>query len=305
MLLVSQLTAHLKFTTPAKLPYWMGSAFRGAFGKNLRNICCVDCRRECEECDMSESCLFFYIYMRNKASRGHAPPPKPIILIPPFFAKEYFFQKEGFLDLDLLLIGDFSKYLPHVILGLKLLGQRGIGSMRYENLNRFIIEFIQMKNSKSIIFQNEYIDLMQFRRKNVQEMGEIQGDTFLVKFRTPFTGREFPPPPDLFISWIRNRLIRFVNEYGTQDRVPEYVAEGEILDMDSHFHKLWRRSVRSNKTLFKGYTGMVLYRYSFLNSAARWLLQLGPIIGCGPDSAFGCGFFNIDSVPNMEELPKK
>jgi len=243
--------------------------------------------------------------MRKNARIGHAAPPKPIILIPPFFGREYFFEKEGFLDIELLLIGDFSKYLPHVILGLKLLGQRGIGPMRYENLNRFIIDSIKMKNSNSIVFQNEYIDLINFQRQNIHTLENLTGDTFLVKFRTPYTGSKFPPSPEEFINRIRNRLIRFVNEYGTQERVPECVVEGDILKVNPHFHKLRRRSKRSDKKLFKGYTGEVLYHYSFLNSAARWMLQVGRILGCGPDSAFGCGFVDISPVKDTENFLKK
>lgn len=295
MLEFSQLIAHLKFITPAKLQYWMGSAFRGAFGRNLRQICCVDFRRSCEECESKDTCLFFYIFMSKQAKKGHAAPVKPIILIPPFFGKEMYLEKDGFLDLEILLFGEFGKYLPHVIFSMNFLGQRGVGSLRYENLNRFVIESIEAKNSKYTIYNGEIIDLVNFSTQDIKHLSELKGDTFVVKFRTPYTGGNFPPEPDRFLERIRNRLIRFVNEYGTQEHLPEFVADGELESVTRHFHYLPRRSSRSDKTLFKGYTGIVTYKYSFLNSAARWLLHAGSIIGCGPDIAFGCGFFDISS----------
>ncbi|MFX1294496.1 MAG: hypothetical protein ACFFD2_06545 [Promethearchaeota archaeon] len=295
ILLISQLIAHLKFTTPAKLQYWLGSAFRGALGRNLRQICCIDFRKDCQTCESQEDCLFFYIYMRNRAKRGYAAPIKPIILIPPFFGKELYLEKNGFLKLELLLVGDFVKYFPHVILGLSLLGKRGLGNMRYENVNRFVIESIESKTSKSVVFDGENINLSNFCQLNIKELDGLKGNSFLIKFRTPYTGHDFPPAPERFIERIRNRFIRFVNEYGTQEHIPESIAEGKLESVTRHFHYLPRRSSRSNKTLFKGNTGIVSYKYSFLNSTARWLLHVGSIIGCGPDTAFGCGFFDISS----------
>jgi len=295
MLQISQLVAHLKFTTPAKLPYWLGSAFRGAFGRNIRQICCVNFREDCYGCESSENCLFFYLYMQEKAKKGYAKPPKPIILIPPFFGKEMVLHQEGFLDVELLLLGDFGRYMPHVILGMSLLGKRGLGSIRYDNINRFIIESIESKDSNAIVFDGENINLINFQRINVKELKGMEGNIFEIKFRTPFTGPEFPPDPVLFLELIRNRLIRFINEYGTQERVPEFAAEGELESVTPHFHYLPRHSSRSDKTLFKGYTGVVSYRYSFLNTTARWLLRVGTILGGGSDAAFGCGFFDIIS----------
>lgn len=293
MLEVAQLLAHLKFTTPAKLPYWMGSAFRGAFGQRLRQVCCVSFNQECRICDSQEMCLFYHLYMRERASRGHAKPIKPLILIPPFFGKELYLQEAGFLDLELLLVGNFGKYLPHVILGLNLLGQRGLGSMRYANQNRFILSSVVMKQTQQPIFDGVTINLTHFQPQNVATFSGCEADSVILKFRTPYTGFDFPPAPDRLLDRVRNRLIRLVNEYGTQERIPEAVAEGEIVNFTAHCHELKRRSNRSDKTQFKGYTGIVSYKFSFLNTTARWLLRLGAIIGCGPDAAFGCGFFDI------------
>jgi len=71
-----------------------------------------------------------------------------------------------------------------------------------------------------------------------------------IGFKTPFTAPSFPPEFDSLLNLIRNRLIRFVNEF---------VAEGEIKKYVRHYHNLQR-------------------------------LNVGFVIGCGPDSSFGCGF---------------
>ncbi|MDI6859686.1 MAG: hypothetical protein QMC85_04245 [Methanocellales archaeon] len=89
---------------------------------------------------------------------------------------------------------------------------------------------------------------------------------------------------------IRNRLIRFVNEYGSKEKIPEFIAKGEIRNCLKNYHELQRRSMRSDKTLFRGYTGVIEYDIKEIDDVGRWLLNIGFIIGCGPDSSFGCGF---------------
>ncbi|MCW3133455.1 MAG: hypothetical protein N2V78_03905 [Methanophagales archaeon] len=102
-----------------------------------------------------------------------------------------------------------------------------------------------------------------------------------IGFKTPFTAPSFPPEFDSLLNLIRNRLIRFVNDF---------VAEGEIKKYVRHYHNLQRRSIRSNKTKFDGYTGIIEYSIKEIDDAGRWLLNVGFVIGCGPDSSFGCGF---------------
>ncbi|MHA1300524.1 MAG: hypothetical protein ACTSO9_13985 [Candidatus Helarchaeota archaeon] len=296
MLEVSQLIAHLRFTAPANLQYWMGSAFRGAFGRNLRQICCVDFSRNCIQCSMNESCLFYYIFFRDKSKRGYSAPVKPVILIPPFFGKEMYFKENGTLDLGILIFGNFRKFLPHVVFGLSLAGKRGICSIRYENCNRFIVNSILTKRDGRVIFDGENINLNNFRPVDITKINGLNGKSFRVMFKTPFTARDFPPDAETFIKLVRNRLIRFVNEYGTQEKVPDFIAEGEIESIKKHFHRLRRRSSRSNKTTFESHTGIIVYKYSFLDASARWLLSIAPIIGCGPDASFGCGFLDIQKV---------
>jgi hypothetical protein len=82
---VAPLTTLLRFKTPTFLPYWMGSAFRGGVGIQLKEICCLSPQIECDEC--STRCIYYELYERKKQKKGYAPPPKPIVFIPPFFGK--------------------------------------------------------------------------------------------------------------------------------------------------------------------------------------------------------------------------
>ncbi len=295
MLQLSRINLYLQFTTPAIFPYWMGSAFRGGFGQTLRRAICPDSRKECQSCETHDKCLFFYTHVKTKSKRGHAPPTKPIIIIPPFFGKQMKIEKEPTLTLEILFFGDFTKYLPHVILAMNLLGKRGLYSQRYEGLNRFEVKEIGCCLSQKTVYDGETIFLKNLTITDIRDFEPFKMNRAKIGFRTSFTGKEFPPDPLNLLHGIRNRLIRFVNEYGNGEDIPEVEVTGRIEGFTSHYHKLERRSMRSDKTVFHSYTGVVDYSFDILDEEAAWILALGFQVGCGPDSAFGCGFLkNIE-----------
>jgi len=294
MLKLSSINLHLRFNTPAQLPYWLGSAFRGVFGREVRRALCIDISKECKECIDKENCLYFYIYEKPVAKRGHSPPQRPVILVPPFFGKVMRFENNGKLDLKVLFFGDFSRYAPHVLLALRMAGQEGIGNERYYNMNRFVIESGTCDFSKKNIYDGRSLDLNNLESLEIGKIKPLNGNIYCVRFRTPLSIRKFPPSAYDILDLIRNRLIRFVNEYGDCSKVPEFNAKGRIIECKSNQHVLKRRSSRSEKNLFKGYTGIVRYEYDEIDENGRWLLAVGNLIGCGPDSSFGLGFLNIE-----------
>lgn len=290
MLSLSKVTLTLHFTTPAVFPYWMGSAFRGGFGQNLRTAICPDPKKDCYTCETKDNCLFYYTHMKQKAQRGYAPPVKPIVIIPPFFGKSLEITENATLDVDILFCGDFARYLPHVILGMNLFGKRGLYNQRYHGLNRFEIKDITCCFSHKEIYDGETIFLKNLKTVNIQDIIYNPVHNITIGFKTPFTGRNFPPDFHTLTALIRNRVIRFVNEYGNKEKVPPVTASGTIQTYTEHYHRLERRSTRSSKNVFDSYTGVVTYNISELNDAGSWMVQLGFIVGCGPDCSFGCGF---------------
>ncbi|MHA1894547.1 MAG: CRISPR system precrRNA processing endoribonuclease RAMP protein Cas6 [Candidatus Helarchaeota archaeon] len=302
MLKFTFIQARLQYLTPARWDRWLGSAFRGGFGRNLKNFVCMNSQLECSECNHKKSCLFYYIYIKNEARVGHAPPVKPVIFIPPFFGRSLFIKEDPVLNVDMLFFGDFIKYAPHIICGINRLGSKGLGSMRYENLNRFVLSEMKDKLTNISIFNGTYLNLTGFQAQEIKEVPLYLEKKIRIGFRTPFTGKDFPPDLDTLIELIRRRLIRFVNEHGNKERVPEFHASGKIIQCESHFHKLERRSSRSDKRTFKGFTGIVEYHFRELDDVARWLLSVGLILGCGPDSSFGCGFLQDLTNGRTHEL---
>lgn len=293
MFYISKIDINLKFHSSGELPYWMGSTFRGGFGTNLREIVCYGPKLDCDTCNIQESCLFYYMYIRIKEKKGYAPPIKPIIIIPPFFGKRIYLKDDGFLNLEVLFIGDFKKYLPHVILAFSNLGSRGIGSLRHYGLNKFYIDTISDHFTKSLIYDKNTIFPGNLSIIESDKLTFHFNDLIKVLFKTPYSSISFPLSLEKFIDGIRRRAILFENEYGTKTEITKPKFKGATLDFVSHFHELERRSMRSEKTTFRGYTGSISYKFEEVDDTTKWLLSLGNIIGGGPDSSFSLGFFNI------------
>jgi len=229
------------------------------------------------------------MYVRLEAARGYAPPSRPVILIPPFYGKPLEFEG-GNLKVELLIFGRFLRFIPHILLGMQLLGQQGLGSLRHYGLNAFKIESASCAFSGKPVLQGNVIFPGNVAAIDAKEVQPYAGNFVKVGFKTPFTGPVFPKTPERLLWSIRRRLINIVNEYGDGSEVPGPKCSGETLSLTTHFHLLERRSTRSEKRLFKGTTGVAEYRFSEIDRAGSWLLNVGFITGCGPDSSFGCGF---------------
>jgi hypothetical protein len=97
----------------------------------------------------------------------------------------------------------------------------------------------------------------------------------------------------------RNRLILLVNEYGSGEAVPSIDSrldddscEIELKEIQRHI--LFRKSSRSEKDRFAGWTGSLsIKKLSQLSKEMRWLLACSLIFGMGPDSSFGSGFVEV------------
>lgn len=69
MLKVVPLMAHLRFTSPVLLPFWLGSAFRGGVGIQLREVYCPTPERTCDDCAPQETCVYYTLYEKQAAEK--------------------------------------------------------------------------------------------------------------------------------------------------------------------------------------------------------------------------------------------
>src|SRR3990172_104773 len=298
MLPLAKLTARLSFPTSVTFPYWMGNTFRGGFGVHLRRACCPDLKRDCYSCDAREDCIFYYTHMKKDSNVGYGAPPKPIVFIPPFFGKSFTVEKDGFLDVDILLFGRFTRYLPHVALGLSMLGQSGIGSERRYDVNKFKLEEMKCSFSKDVVYDGSTINIGAMRTVDLADYarnGVSATDILSIGFETPImvkTG-EFPPTLDKLLSMVRQRLILYVNEYGDGTKIPDFECSAAIESSSVHFHNIKSISMRAGKRDFHTYTGTAEYSIEKMDENALQLLRIGLLIGAGPKPSFGLGFLRV------------
>ncbi len=314
MLPLARLTARLSFPTSVTFPYWMGNTFRGGFGVHLRRACCPDLKRDCYSCDAREDCIFYYTHMKKDSKVGYGAPPKPIVFIPPFFGKSFTVEKDGFLDVGILLFGRFTRFLPHVALGLSMLGQSGIGSERHYDVNKFRLEEMRCSFSGDVVYDGNTInieammtvDLADYARDGISvtlmnpskkddNLRVHQTDDLFIGFETPImvkTG-EFPPSLDKLLSMVRQRLILYVNEYGDGAKIPDFECSAAVKSSSVHFHNVKSRSMRAGKRDFHTYTGTAEYSIEKIDENAMQLLRIGLLIGAGPKPSFGLGFIRV------------
>jgi len=295
MLDVSKVNFELKFETRTVLPRWMGSTFRGGFGIHLRRASCIEGRSDCKTCSAHDDCLFYHLYERENAKKGHAPPVRPIIIVPPFFGKRMDLEAGSKLNLDMLFFGAFSRYLPHVLVAMKLFGETGIGSLRRYGLNTFTVEGANCGFSGREIYDGNTLNISNLKTTDMIDVPRFKRKSVQVGFKTPIILKTvvFPPSPEQLLALIRSRLLLYVNEYGTSERVPHYNCSGVVIEVAKHFQRLERRSRRGGAQEFAGFTGIADYVFDELDDASDWLISVGSITGGGPKSAFGCGFLDV------------
>ncbi len=282
---LTKLVATLHFPK-CELPYWLGNKFRGGFGNVLFRAVCGYLQPRCSVCLSREDCLYYELYVRDRQKRGKSQPVRPISFIPPFFSKKVN-AKNFKLSLEINVFGDYVKYLPHIIFGLKFLGSIGLNrTSKYELLE--VRDYFTNELVYDGSFYSESVKTVNLAKLSPSDLpGKIRID-----YVTPIDART-PISLEHLIRMVRSRLIHYVNEYG-KGEVPSFSVEDAILDSAWRRHKLYNRSKREGKRTFCGYTGYAIYEAE-LDDNARKLLSIGLLIGAGAKASFGMGHFKLSA----------
>ena len=119
------------FENEAILPYFKGSTFRGVFGIALKRVVCALKQLKCEECLLSERCLYSRVFERthgvqDKRKGKKDACPRPFVIEPPLSTKTHYPPGSSF-DFNLILFGEYNKYLVYFVYALDQMGKIGIG----------------------------------------------------------------------------------------------------------------------------------------------------------------------------------
>ncbi|WP_373500899.1 CRISPR system precrRNA processing endoribonuclease RAMP protein Cas6 [Desulfococcus sp.] len=124
-------TFSCELDSPAILPEYKGSTFRGVFGTAFKQVVCALKQRECEDCPLRRQCLYTIVFetplaVAPKEDLRVSVTPHPFVLQPPETRKQDFAAGEE-LQFSLLLFGEVNSQLPFFIHAFQQAGKQGIG----------------------------------------------------------------------------------------------------------------------------------------------------------------------------------
>ena len=124
-------TFHGRWTSEARLPEYLGSALRGAFGWALKKSSCALIDQECATCILRQRCAYAWVFETERytdsADGNVNARPHPFVLQPG--ANTAGTQQAGTpWEFSLLLIGQGIDFLPHIVYSVQQMSEAGIGA---------------------------------------------------------------------------------------------------------------------------------------------------------------------------------
>lgn len=112
-----------KVLTSFQQPYFLGSAFRGILGKNLKKMVCIKPFKECKDCELNKTCPYTVIF---ESELFFNKPSKYVFLMP--FEKKML-KEDDTLSIEITLLGESSQYWEFLITSLS--GVLNLGKERF------------------------------------------------------------------------------------------------------------------------------------------------------------------------------
>ena len=124
----------LRFVTMGGYRGYLGSAWRGAFGRALKRAVCVTHLQSCADCILNRNCVYPYLFESRlppgaMKMRRYDTVPHPFVLAPPSNIQ----SDDELVDVGMTLFGSANQHLPYVIHALREAGDNGIGRRRVRN----------------------------------------------------------------------------------------------------------------------------------------------------------------------------
>ena len=144
---IRHLTFHCRWTSEAKLPDYIGSTLRGAFGWALKRSTCMLKREKCPTCILNTACAYPVLFATERygtVEQGRAvnARPHPLVFQPDPGGAGTGREEENW-HFSLLVIGDADQFLPHIVYSVRMMGEAGIGVGAKHGLGRFDLETVQ------------------------------------------------------------------------------------------------------------------------------------------------------------------
>lgn len=294
-----RLRAEAKYSI--KLPKYSGSAFRGVFGRSLREVACVARRTSCSQCPLVGRCVYPSVFLVQADHtlpfyKKVSDPPRPFVLEPPNLKEVALGQS---FELGLTIFGRATEQAPWLIQAFLKAGQKGLrpGRGQYR-----LFRAENLTSCRPVIEEGKLVGEVEVERATDFSLPTLK-DRVQLEFETPVRlKREGRLTDSLsFVTLVRH-LLRRVAQLGA------YYC-GSILETDFRYwihlsekvaeaenELQWRDWVRRSsrqKSLMKlgGLVGRISYQGEIKPFTS--LLALGQITHVGKGTTFGLGRYRI------------
>jgi len=125
---ILQLRVHYSLDRAEGLPRYLGSAWRGAMGMNLKRLTCpFPERRMCGDCIIREHCPYYVLYENDGATHNAKDGVRPYVFYPHSGPGE---ARLPHFSLDISLFGSAIRYLPILWQAVLMTAETGLGADR-------------------------------------------------------------------------------------------------------------------------------------------------------------------------------
>ncbi len=299
----SKVSIDLKATDEAVLPQFSGSYLRGAFGHSLKKAFCVMSHKNCQICLVKDSCGYFQVFESlddSKKNSGYLYKPHPYIIHPTW---DFEFKKGGILNFQIIIFGDYIKYLPYFIYSFELMGKLGFGAERFkfelENITDFYSEKSIYENKTIISNSITKISIQEYANKFILENQSVFN--YNLKFITPARfvqdkkDVQSLTPEILLHSMIRRYKI--MNEfYGTFDKEDLNLGNLKLNEENEQEYKSWKRYSNRQKTTLKQCGIIGKYKITVTEKKLVLFLYTMQILSIGKNTTFGLGKILLEPI---------
>lgn len=303
--------------TTGILPAFKGSLIRGAFGAELKKMCCVVPKlKTCLHCSVNDTCIYAKTFEsvnigkdKNKFLAHSTHIPHPFIIKDNTKYKTYYTEGEKFNFKLIVINKDYISKLPHYIFAFKNVFERGIKGNK-----RIIMQIdsvlLNLRNKEIYDIYNRETDMIDsvYKEKNMKSEEILKETDFsnrlTIEFLTPTRiGNEIKKQEIDFKTFVKSILRRlsgisaiYFNKEAKID-AKEYLKEAENVKIKDYaleifeWHRISKR--QSNKRInMSGIKGVIKYVGDGINKYLP-IIKLGEYFHIGKWTGFGMGEYKV------------
>jgi hypothetical protein len=306
---IQNLTFHCRWTSEAKLPDYVGSTLRGAFGWALKRSTCMLKREKCPTCILNTSCAYAILFATERYETVEQEGavnarPHPLVFQPSQERTEV--EQEGkHWHFSLLVVGRAIEFLPHVIYSVRMMGETGVGMDSKRGLGRFVLN--KVTAGSVVVYDVTTGHIGHAATKTLfLSVAEDKTQRIRVCLRTPLRLKQknrlqTDLPFHVLIRAVLRRISALENAYGQGEPDLDYrglvhrAKEVRIEESTLHWQDLLRYSNRQQqKVSLSGLTGTVIYVGELGEFVP--LLDYAQQVHIGKQTLFGLGRLAIDAA---------